>query len=287
MSTARLFEIVHPPPIDHRAIEQRAIAGYLACIDNPNTRKAYKQDLDAYLADVPAGLGAGIEDLAAWIAGMSARYAAKTVQRRVATVRGMFNYARDMGLVATVPVWRYLHLPPETSDAVVRVLTVAEVQALVRNTTGAARLAVRLLYGTGMRAAEALGLCWGDLRLDGVKGWARVLGKGGKYRDGGLSASLWLRLQHARGWRDDSMPVLELTPSQLDKAIRKAAIKAGMNKRPSAHWLRHSHITHALEAGCSWEEAATQAGHSSIVITQRVYAHLKRGKTSAEYLEDV
>jgi integrase/recombinase XerD len=276
-----------PPPIQHRAFEQRAIAGFLACIDNQHTRRAYEQDIAAYFAAVPGGLLAGLDELGAWLQGMREHYAASTVARRVATVRSLFDYARDMGFVEAVPVWKHLHLPPDTKAAVVRVLTVAEVQALVKHTTGAARLAVRLLYGTGMRVAEACGLTWGGLRLDGVKGWARVLGKGGKYRDVGISASLWLRLQHARAGREDNLPVLTVSQSQIDKAIRKAAKLAGLRKVPSAHWLRHSHITHALEAGCSWEEAATQAGHSSIVITQRVYAHLKRGKTSAEYLEDV
>ena len=78
-----------------------------------------------------------------------------------------------------------------------------------------------------------------------------------------------------------------MTASHIDKAIRKAARQAGMYKIPSAHWLRHSHITHAIEVGYPWQDAAEQARHSSIAITQRIYAHLTRSKTSTEYLEDV
>lgn len=278
-----------PAALVFPARELTIIAAFLSCFDNAHSVKAYRRDIALFQQACPGGLHAQLQELAAWIAGMKAEGAAgKTVRRRLSTVRSLLNYARDIGYLAVVPVWKHLHLPPDTSTAVVRVLTREEVQQLVRHTLGAARLAVRLLYGTGMRVAEACALTWGDLRAgESGGGWARVLGKGGKVRDVGIGAALWSRLQYARGWRDECMPVLTLTPSQIDKAIRKAAKLAGMRKIPSAHWLRHSHITHAIEAGCPWQEAAEQAGHSSIAITQRIYAHLTRAKTSAEYLEDV
>lgn len=299
MTALPLFELVEPPPLASR--EQRIVDGFLACIDNENTLEAYRRDVQAFFEDCPSGLHVQVEELAAWIAGMREHgYAAKTIQRRMATVRGLLGYARDANVIDTLPAWKYLHLPKDTSAAVVRVLSVQEVKALIECAYSTARLPVRLalrtLYATGMRVAELLKMRQSNFYESNGKHWLKVAGKGGKVRDvcipARLAENLLARCRAQREWGQcisyslDVFPP-ELTASVLDKAIRAAAKRARIGKPVSAHWLRHSHITHALEAGCPWDEAATQAGHSSIAITQRVYAHLKRGKTSAEYLEEV
>ena len=134
------------------------------------------------------------------------------------------------------------------------VLTQEEVAHLLDAAPSAKyKAALSVAYGAGLRASEVLSLKVTD--IDSARMLLRVeQGKGRKDRFAMLSPTLldilreWYRIGRPQGWlfpgRD---PVNPLTTRQLNRACHMAARLAGINKRVSAHTLRHSFATHLLE----------------------------------------
>jgi len=134
------------------------------------------------------------------------------------------------------------------------VLTQEEVARLLDAAPSAKyKAALSVAYGAGLRASEVLSLKVSD--IDSARMLLRVeQGKGRKDRFAMLSPMLldilreWYRIGRPQGWlfpgRD---PVNPLTTRQLNRVCHMAARLAGINKRVSAHTLRHSFATHLLE----------------------------------------
>lgn len=139
-----------------------------------------------------------------------------------------------------------------------------------------------LLYGSGLRISEALGL--DVLDADPSAGVVRVLGKGSKERMSPLSDTSadalrgWLHFRHhlapdgeralfvgARGGRLDRR--------QATRIIDALCRKAGLPQSVSPHGLRHSFATHLLEAGADLRSVQELLGHARLATTQR-YTHL-------------
>jgi Phage integrase family len=113
--------------------------------------------------------------------------------------------------------------------------------------------AVAALQG-GLRISEVCNLRVRDLQSAEVEGTATgqvtVFGKGGKERVVLLKAAAWRELQplcigvsHRSREGGD-----QLDPSQVHRGVKKAAARAGLSTDVSAHWLRHAHVSHALDA---------------------------------------
>ena len=62
-----------------------------------------------------------------------------------------------------------------------------------------------------------------------------------------------------------------------------AAVAAGLGERPSPHWLRHAHATHALERGAPIHLVQATLGHASVATTGR-YLHARPTDSSSRYL---
>ena len=65
--------------------------------------------------------------------------------------------------------------------------------------------------------------------------------------------------------------------------MKAAAIRTGLDPAVSAHWLRHAHVSHALDRGAPAHLLQATVGHSSLATTSR-YAHARPGDSSARYL---
>lgn len=166
------------------------------------------------------------------------------------------------------------------------ILTVEEVSRLIDSARNLMdRTMLMVLYSTGMRNRELRGLQVRDLDSQSMLIHIQQ-GKGGRDRYVPLSAKLletlreywrwmkpktWLFPGTVDGWRADK-PV---TPKVVWDACQSAAERAGIEKRVSAHLLRHSYATHLLEAGADLRTIQLLLGHVKLEHTV-IYLHLSR-----------
>lgn len=147
---------------------------------------------------------------------------------------------------------------------------------------------IRLLYGSAIRRSELVGLRWCDLqdRPELHTGQITVYGKGSKTRTILLKPLTWKELETWRTVRapsDEEAPVFDLTADAIYKIVRKAARRAGIEKGVSPHWMRHAHISHALDHGAPIHLVQATSGHANLAILS-VYAHARPDDGSAQYL---
>lgn len=148
------------------------------------------------------------------------------------------------------------------------------------------------LYQTGVRISEALGARWRDFgQQDDGTAVVTIYGKGEKTRVLCLLESCWALLATLRETSRPEDPVFQaswrtrrpLGREHFTRTCYKIAELAGLDVRPTAHWLRHCHASHALDNGCPWHLVKAQLGHASITSTER-YVHARPGETSSSYL---
>ncbi len=279
---------------------------------SPATIAAYGADLRAFGRDAGPGWASGPDAALRHLAGSSRRGSAATpglsptsLRRRAAVIRGFYRFAYGDGLIE-VDVAALLDLPRQTR-LLPETLTVAEVERLLEAAgTGARdedvalrdRALLELLYASGLRISEALGLDADDLSFEG--GFVRVIGKGDRerlvpvgevaldwlsaYASGPRAA--WLAIAHVRPAHGG--PVF-LTPrgrrlarQQAWSVVKRAAAAAGLGDRVSPHTLRHSFATHLLEGGADLRVVQELLGHASISTTQ-LYTHLTRERIREMY----
>lgn len=273
---------------------------------SPNTTSAYRRDLGSYwrflheqgiaLADVSE------DDIARHVALLraSGRKPA-TIKRALVAVRTFHRFLVVEGHEEADPA---ADLDPQRVPAgVPKALAEREVEVLLAAVVGDDPVAMRdramleVLYGTGVRIAELVGLSLGDVDLD--QGVLRVVGKGdkervvpvGRHARGALGA--WLA--HGRPafepkrWarRGDADAVLlnqrggRLTRQGAWSVLQQHAERVGLGDRVSPHVLRHSCATHMLDHGADIRIVQELLGHASISTTQ-LYT-----KVSTERLQQV
>jgi site-specific recombinase XerD len=146
------------------------------------------------------------------------------------------------------------------------------------------------LYGAGLRISEALNLRTGD--IDSRRMLIHVrLGKGtggGKDRMVKLSPQLLAVLRQY--WRDrrpkdwlfpqSKSPDKPMESGTSHRIVARAARRAGITRRVSAHTLRHSYATHLLDAGTDLRTIQLLLGHSNLKTTS-IYLHVSQAKLNA------
>ena len=145
---------------------------------------------------------------------------------------------------------------------------------------------LELLYATGLRVSELLGLRLGDLHLDA--GYLRCWGKGNKERvvpmGGEADAKLQDYLAQARpvllrGRRTEVLFVNHrggaMTRQGFWKIIKRYGAVAGIRTPLSPHTVRHAFATHLLENGADLRSLQLLLGHADISTTQ-IYTHVNR-----------
>jgi integrase/recombinase XerD len=148
------------------------------------------------------------------------------------------------------------------------------------------RAMLELLYATGLRVSELIGLKIGDLQL--TAGYLTTFGKGRKERAvpvGEVALSVVSDyLHHGRPHLDKERGSAALflnrngkglTRQGFWKIIKRRALQAGISKNITPHTLRHSFATHLLENGADLRAVQTMLGHADIATTQ-IYTHVTR-----------
>jgi integrase/recombinase XerD len=188
---------------------------------------------------------------------------------------------------------------PRAFKALPRFLTLAQVDALLAAPALDTPLGLRdralleVLYATGMRVSELIGLRPADVDLQ--VGLLTCFGKGRKERlvPLGREAQRWIvrYLEEARGrlTRGRPSPTLfvnhhggRLSRMGLWGIVRRHALAAGVARILTPHVLRHSFATHLLERGADLRALQAMLGHADISTTQ-IYTHVTRERLRRVY----
>ena len=206
--------------------------------------------------------------------------------RTVVAVRGFHKFAVSDGLATVDPAAAVK--PPSPAKRLPKALPLADVEAILA-AAGAAGTALALrdrallevLYGTGARISEAVGLDVDD--LDAVDGTVLLRGKGGKERlvpVGSYAVEAVVGLPRPGppglgGRRGPGTPALflnarggRLSRQSAWTVLVRAAERAGVTNDVSPHTLRHSFATHLLDGGADVRVVQELLGHASVTTTQ-------------------
>ena len=262
-----------------------------------NSLAAYRRDLQRLAAHLAPGdlLAAGDLDIQQFFAASFAVSRASTANRRLATLRRFYRWALREGLIERDPTLRLAGA--KTPARFPQTLTEAQVESLLAAADCETDLGLRdramleLLYATGLRVSELVGLKLVEVSL--ADGLVRVVGKGQKERivPIGEEARVWLEryVAHARaallGRRlSDALFVTRrgaaMTRQMFWKLIRRYAQLAGIRGPLSPHGLRHAFATHLLNHGADLRVVQLLLGHADISTTQ-IYTHVARERLQA------
>ena len=206
-----------------------------------------------------------------------------TMARHLSTLRTFFKYLVREGVVEANPARAVA--TPKREKHLPAVMQTSEVALLLEQPDTSRTLGLRdaawleLLYASGLRISELVGVDFDDLELR--TRLVKVHGKGSKERivPFGTKAEAALRAYLAvfvnyRGKRITTRSVRRL----FEFYLRRAALRAGI----SPHTLRHSFATHLLNAGADLRGIQELLGHSSLSTTQK-YTHLNDWQLIAVY----
>jgi integrase/recombinase XerD len=283
--------------LDHLSVERGLAA---------NTLSSYRRDLRRYQEYLAQSGVTSLDDVVeATVSGFLVRLregdaehpalSSTSAARTVVAVRGFHRFAVQDGLARTDPAAAVK--PPAPAKRLPKALPLSDVEAILA-ASGAAgttlalrdRALLEVLYGTGARISEAVGLDvddldWGESGPEGAVGTVHLRGKGGKERlvpigsyareavdaylvrgrpelvstgsSTGRAGALFL---NARGGR--------LSRQSAWAVLAKAAERAGVTRDVSPHTLRHSFATHLIDGGADVRVVQELLGHASVTTTQ-------------------
>lgn len=280
---------------------ERSVGDYLSHLGverglAANTLSSYRRDLRRYVGFL---LTRGVEDVAtiqeadvlAFLAALRTGdedhvpLGPASAARAVVAVRGFHRFClREQ--VVTVDVSAAVK-PPRPATRLPKALPLADVEAILSaaSAPGTAlasrdRALLEVLYGTGARISEAVGLDVDDLDLD--EGTALLRGKGGKQRIVPVGS---YALEAIGDYLQSSRPRLvsaaspapavflnarggRLSRQSAWTVLARAARAAGISQEVSPHTLRHSFATHLLDGGADVRVVQELLGHASVTTTQ-------------------
>ena len=268
-----------------------------------HTLEAYARDLTR-LARFAAGCRRSVEamqrsDLEALVRETMTSGASPTsTARLVAAMRGFYRFLRVTGYLRENPADDLQ--APRSFTALPRYLTLEDVDALLGAPDVSTPLGLRdrtlveVLYATGLRVSELVGLRLTDVRLD--EGYVQCLGKGRKQRivPLGDEAAAWIRRYLASGrpalakrrespWlflnARDGRP---LSRTGFWKILKAHGRRAGVRSHLSPHVVRHSFATHLLDRGADLRAIQTMLGHADLSTTQ-IYTHVLEARLQRVY----
>ena len=265
-----------------------------------NTLDAYRNDLQqlasfageeaAKQGLIPSWVNFSRQAMLSYMLNLKERnYAATTIARKVAATRSFFGFLKSEGIVKTDPTENLSS--PSVGKSLPKPITISQVRQLLEqpaklNTVEAKRdkAMLELLYASGMRISELVGLNLGDVNTD--EGFVKCFGKGHKerivpiYEQAARSVKEYIAETRPKLARKKDEAALFLNPrgDRLTRQgfwqkLKEYARAAGLGTRVSPHTLRHSFATHMLSGGADLRAVQELLGHANISTTQ-VYTHL-------------
>ena len=287
---------------------------------SPHTVLAYTRDLSqfqAFLAGDAGGDGIkGIDHLTVrrYIGSLYKKEKKSSIGRKLASIRSFFDFMMKKGYTANNPA-RMVSIP-KREKTLPSFISVDEAFALMDVPHGTSlgklrdRAILELLYSSGLRVSELVGLDRSDIDLK--EGVLKVLGKGSKERivpigekaveaieeylksrgqGSGVGANLVFARQIEAITRiapTDNRPLFlnlrggRLTQRSVERFVKKYTSGLAVGKRVTPHSLRHTFATHLLDNGADLRGIQEMLGHVSLSTTQK-YTHLSMDRLMAVY----
>ena len=259
-----------------------------------NTVSAYRRDLvkfDVFAQKRKLSLEAvSRDDLVDFLASLyRLKLESRTVARHLVTLRNFFRFAQIQELITTDPS---INLEsPKIRRSLPGYLRLEEVERLLEQPDSTTALGLRdramleVLYSTGLRVSELIGLRVSD--LDSKVGCVRCIGKGDKERIVPVGRKALLMVEkYLRDARPKLLGKLRGSPTLFvnRRAVSLSRVgvwkilsgygkRAGLRVSLTPHMLRHSFATHLLERGADLRSVQLMLGHADISTTQ-IYTHV-------------
>lgn len=264
---------------------------------SPHTLAAYRNDLFQMVDYLNkrdqhfTWAGLNREELLGYILNLQEKeYAPATLARKIAAVKSLFRFLKQEGKKEGQDPTQSL-ASPRLNKPLPKPLSMADMKRLLEQpaklTTPESKrdlAMLELLYATGMRVSELVGLNEEDIGLE--RGEVRCWGKGDKQRQIPVHPGA---IQAVSNYLNDVRPGLvggnqekalflnrlgeRLTRQGLWQIIKGYARAAGIKSQVSPHTFRHSFATHLLSGGADLRSVQEMLGHQHISTTQ-VYTHL-------------
>ncbi|HTP79637.1 MAG TPA: tyrosine recombinase [Bacteroidota bacterium] len=274
---------------------------YLSAERNYSQRtiQSYETDLESFVSfleqrQLPSFNAVRKQELREYIGLLyDGGYKKRTISRKIASLRSLYRYLKKAGHIASNPTLRLVsprseRLLPQYIDeeTMMKVLATPDGDTVegMRD-----RAVLELLYSTGMRRGELLGLTVGAVMRE--KGIVKVRGKGNKERILPVgrkaldSVGQYLR---ARGTVSGSAPLFvarnggPLYAQAVGRIVGKYIARVSDVEKKSPHTIRHSFATHLLDRGADLRSVKELLGHESLSTTQ-VYTHVSRSHLKKAY----
>lgn len=259
-----------------------------------NTVSAYRRDLikfEAFAKKRALALESVTrDDLVDFLAGLyRMNLESRTVARHLVTLRNFFRFAQMQELISTDPS---INLEsPKIRRSLPGYLRLEEVERLLEQPDSSTALGLRdramleVLYSTGLRVSELIGLRVSD--LDSKVGCVRCIGKGDKERIVPVGRKALSMVEKYLGEARPKLlgklrgsPTLfvnrrgvSLSRVGVWKILSGYGRRAGLRVSLTPHMLRHSFATHLLERGADLRSVQLMLGHADISTTQ-IYTHV-------------
>lgn len=276
---------------------QAEIAAFLRHLDrernaSPHTIRAYGEDLERFAQHVRVELGRegkphDVDHLLirAFLSRLHREgFKTSSAARKLATLRTFFRYLCREGVLERNPARAMLS--PRLEKRVPTHLDERDVALLVEmpgdgETAVRGRAILEMLYATGVRCSELVGLDLAEVNLQ--ERMIRVLGKGRKERivpfgtRAAAALGAYLDLKKQRSARTTALFLNARGGRLTDRSVRYLVAQrvraVAIARRVSPHTLRHSFATHLLERGADLRAIQELLGHASLSTTQR-YTHV-------------
>ena len=271
-----------------------------------NTRESYRRDLHQYLAHLQKEQVNSWQEVDRFMilsflqSLQKAGKSSATLARMISSLRRFHQFLRQERYTEHDPMQ---HIEtPKKQQRLPDTLSLAEVERLIETPDTKDLLGLRdraileVMYATGLRVSELIGLKLKDLHLS--IGLLQTLGKGDKERIVPLGdyAIKWVQryLEEARPQLTAKHPEEEhlfvnhhgtgLSRQGIWKNLKQIVRQAGIHKTVTPHTLRHSFATHLLENGADLRTVQELLGHADISTTQ-IYTHITKKRMTDVYKE--
>lgn len=258
-----------------------------------NTIQAYRRDLDQFFAflkhDDPGRVDRN--SIRSYLGAIQRQGLDKrSAARKLSAIKSYLKYCTREGVIPTNPTLGLRS--PKLEKKLPSFLSEQQAEQAVQPDQEKPEELLRnnaimeLLYGSGLRSSELLGLKAGDLDLSG--GQVRVMGKGSKQRIVPLTRESIAALKKYIAGRESQETVFRgargkaLNRRQLQRIVQIRIRSAHYGGKASPHVLRHSFATHLLDRGADLKAVKELLGHANLSTTQ-IYTHITTDRLKKVY----